>query len=244
LQVLTLIAMEAPARFAADPLRNEKIKVLDSIPVATPEEAARQVVCGQYEGYHAEKGVSPDSRTPTFAAVRLYVNNWRWQGVPFYLRSGKALASRLSEVVVQFHCPPHLMFPMPKDKVLECNRLSLCIQPDEGIHLHFQTKVPAEEGVSLRPADLEFHYRDSYPGVAIPEAYERLLLDALQGDASLFMRSDEIERAWEIMDPLIAAGASPEAPPPEAYPVGSHGPSCADAFLAADGREWLSQCHH
>jgi glucose-6-phosphate 1-dehydrogenase len=244
LQLLTLIAMEAPARFAADPLRNEKVKVLDAIPVPSAEDAARQVVCGQYTGYRSEKGVSPDSRTPTFAAVRLDVNNWRWQGVPFYLRSGKGLASRSSEVIVQFHCPPHLMFPVPKEELLECNRLSLCIQPDEGIHFRFQTKVPQKDGVVLRPADLEFHYRDAYPGVELPEAYERLLQDALHGDASLFMRSDEIERAWQIMDPLIAAAQRLDAPRPEEYVVGSAGPAIADTFLEADGRKWVTLCQH
>ncbi|HXG11825.1 MAG TPA: glucose-6-phosphate dehydrogenase [Gemmataceae bacterium] len=244
LQLMTLVAMEAPARFAADPLRNEKVKVLDAVPVLTAAEACRQVFCGQYAGYRSEPGVDPRSRTPTFAAVRLQVDNWRWRGVPFYLRSGKGLAARSSEVIIQFRCPPHLMFPLPPGTTLQCNRLSLCIQPDEGIHLNFQSKVPGEEGVKLCPADLEFHYKDAYPDLPIPEAYERLLLDAIQGDAALFMRSDEIERAWEIMDPLIAASERPDAPAPEIYAVGSAGPAGADAFLAREGRAWLSLCHH
>jgi glucose-6-phosphate 1-dehydrogenase len=237
LQLLTLVAMEAPARFAADPLRNEKVKVLDAVPVPTAQEAAQQVVCGRYSGYPSEPGVAPGSRTPTYAAVRLGVDNWRWRGVPFYLRSGKALQARDSEVVIQFHCPPHMMFPLPPGTTLQCNRLTICIQPHEGIRLNFQTKSP-DQGMVLRPADLEFLYRTAYPGVAIPEAYERLLLDAIQGDAALFMRSDEIERAWEIMDPLIAAAEQPGAPEPEAYAVGSEGPASAAAFLARDGRTW------
>jgi glucose-6-phosphate 1-dehydrogenase len=241
LQLLTLVAMEAPARFAADPLRNEKVKVLDAIPVPAPEEAAQQVVCGQYAGYRSEPGVAQGSRTPTYAAVRLTVDNWRWRGVPFYLRSGKGLAERSSEVIIQFHCPPHLMFPLPPGQTLQCNRLTLCIQPHEGIRLNFQTKAP-DQAMTLRPADLEFLYRTAYPGVAIPEAYERLLQDALHGDAALFMRSDEIERAWEIMDPLIAASQRPDAPEPEVYAVGSEGPASADAFLARDGRAW-QRCH-
>ena len=151
------------------------------------------MVIGQYEGYRKEKGVAPDSRTPTFAAVQLGIDNWRWRGVPFFLRSGKALASRLSEVVIQFRCPPHLMFPLPPGATLECNRLSICVQPDEGIHLNFQSKVPDEENTVLRPADMQFHYRDTYADRPIPESYERLLMDAIHGDASLFMRSDEIE---------------------------------------------------
>jgi glucose-6-phosphate 1-dehydrogenase len=243
LQLLVLVAMEAPARYAAEPLRAEKLKVLDSIPIQTPAEAARDVCTGQYEGYRSEKGVGPKSRTATFAAARLQVENWRWRHVPFYLRSGKAMGKRYSEVLVQFHCPPHLMFPLPEGQTLQCNQLSLCIQPDEGIHLNFQTKVPDEQ-MALRPADLEFHYKQAYPGVAIPEAYERLLQDALQGDAALFMSSTEIERAWAVMDPLIAAAEAADAPMPGVYPVGHPGPACADAFLAHDGRRWMTRCHH
>ncbi|HEV3256709.1 MAG TPA: glucose-6-phosphate dehydrogenase [Gemmataceae bacterium] len=242
LQLLAVVAMEAPAHFAAQPVRNEKLKVLEAVPVLTAEQAAGQVVLGQYEGYHSEPGVPAGSHTPTYAAVRLQIDNWRWQGVPFYLRSGKALDSRSSEVIIQFRCPPHLMFPMPPGATLQCNRLALCIQPDEGIHLNFQSKVP-DEGMAMRPADLEFHFRDIYAEGALPEAYERLLQDAVQGDATLFMRSDEIERAWEIMDPFIAAAERPDGPEPEAYAVGSQGPSCADAMLARDGRKWLAMCH-
>jgi glucose-6-phosphate 1-dehydrogenase len=243
LQLLTLVAMEAPSRFAADPLRNEKVKVLDAVAVHSAEEASALVVGAQYEGYRKEKGVAAQSRTPTFAVARLQVDNWRWRGVPFFLRSGKALAQRFSEVVIQFRCPPHLMFPLPPGETLQCNRLSLCIQPDEGIHFHFQSKVP-DEGMVLRPADLQFHYSDAYKDVAIPEAYERLLLDALHGDAALFMRSDEIERAWEIMDPLIAAAERPDGPDLQTYPVGSQGPKCAEEFLAPEGRSWLTLCNH
>jgi glucose-6-phosphate 1-dehydrogenase len=238
LQILTLVAMEGPARFAADPLRNEKLKVLDAIRLLTPEEAAKQIVCSQYAGYRSERGVAPDSKTPTFAAVRLNVDNWRWQGVPFYLRSGKGLKTRCSEVVIQFHCPPHLMFPLPPGTTLQCNRLTLVIQPNEGIYLNFQTKVP-DAGMELKPADLRFFYREAYPGVAIPEAYERLLLDAIQGDASLFMRSDEIERAWEIIDPFLAVTEATPAPQPEEYAIGTEGPKTAETFISGEGRRWL-----
>jgi glucose-6-phosphate 1-dehydrogenase len=244
LQLMAVVAMEAPARYAADTLRNEKVKVLDAIPIYSPEEAAANIVAGQYAGYRQEKGVPPDSRTPTFAAVQLHINNWRWQGVPFFLRSGKALASRASEVVIQFRCPPHLMFSLPPGATLQCNRLSICIQPDEGIHLNFQSKVPDEGGVKLHPSDMEFHYKTAYKNKPIPEAYEILLQDALAGDATLFMRSDEIERAWEIMDPLIAAAERKEAECPMDYARGSEGPACADKFLAKTGRQWLSLCHH
>jgi glucose-6-phosphate 1-dehydrogenase len=135
------------------------------------------------------------------------------------------------------------MFPLPPGMTLQCNRLTMEIQPNEGIHLNFQTKVP-DQGMGLKPADLSFHYKDSYPGVIIPEAYERLLQDALAGGAALFMRSDEIERAWEIMDPLIAATASADAPMPTEYPVNSQGPSCSDEFLARDGRKWVPLGQH
>jgi glucose-6-phosphate 1-dehydrogenase len=243
LQLLALVAMEAPARYAADPLRNEKVKVLDAVGVVSTGEAAARVCTGQYAGYRQEPHVAADSRTPTYAAVELAIDNWRWRGVPFFLRSGKALSRRLSEVVVQFRCPPHLMFPLPAGATLQCNRLALCIQPDEGIHLNFQSKVPDREAMVLRPADLEFHYRDTYGG-ALPEAYERLLHDAMHGDAALFMRSDEIERAWEIVDPLIAATEAADAPRPQEYAPGSDGPACADAFLARGGRSWLSLCGH
>jgi glucose-6-phosphate 1-dehydrogenase len=251
LQLLTLVAMEAPARFAADPLRNEKIKVLDAIPILTPDEMRQRVVLGQYTGYRREKGVAPDSRTPTYAALELGIDNWRWRGVPFFLRSGKALKSRSSEIVIQFRCPPHLMFPLPKGETLQCNRLSICVQPDEGIHINFQTKVPsfstpnedADTKTVLRPAALEFHYHDSYPDAPIPEAYERLLLDVMQGDAALFMRSDEIERAWEIMDPVIACAERDNCMPLEEYTSGSAGPRGAERFLAHTERTWLSLCH-
>jgi glucose-6-phosphate 1-dehydrogenase len=242
LQLLSLVAMEAPAKYAADPLRNEKVKVLDSVRVPTVEEARDQVCTGQYRGYRSEPGVAPDSKTPTYAAVRLEIDNWRWRGVPFYLRSAKALAKRSSEVIIQFLCPPHLMFPLPPGATLQCNRLTMEIQPNEGIHLNFQTKVP-DQGMGLKPADLKFHYADAYPGVVIPEAYERLLQDALAGDAALFMRSDEIERAWEIVDPFIAATDRAEAAPEE-YAVGSQGPACSDAFLEHDGRHWLALGQH
>jgi glucose-6-phosphate 1-dehydrogenase len=244
LQLLTLVAMEAPARFAADPLRNEKVKVLDAIPLYAQEEAKEHIVTGQYKGYLSEPGVSGRSRTPTFAAIELNIDNWRWRGVPFFLRSGKALKDRLSEVVIQFRCPPHLMFPLPPGTTLQCNRLSICVQPDEGIHLNFQSKVPDREAMLLQPADMEFHYKKAYPDAPIPEAYERLLQDALNGDASLFMRADELDKAWEIMDPLIAAVEDPGGGiTPAEYPVGSAGPTAANEFLARTGRKWISMCH-
>ncbi|MFO0851148.1 MAG: glucose-6-phosphate dehydrogenase [Gemmataceae bacterium] len=238
LQVMTLVAMESPTRYTADTLRNEKMKVLDSIAVPTPEQAKRAVVAGQYDGYRQEPGVPAGSKTPTYAAVKLGIENGRWKNVPFYLRSGKGLKARYSEVMIQFRCPPHLMFPLPPGETLQCNRMTLVLQPNEGIHLNFQTKVPEVDGVNLRPRDLSFDYKEAYGEKVLPEAYERLLLDAVQGDASLFMRADEIERAWEIMDPLIAAAESADAPDPQPYAVGSDGPACGAKLLENDGRAW------
>src|SRR5262245_24863720 len=241
LQVLTMVAMEAPARFNAELMRNEKVKVLDAVTVHDRLTACENLALGQYEGYKKEPGVAPNSRTPTYAALKLHVDNWRWRGVPFYLRSGKAMAARFSEVVIQFLCPPHLMFPLPPGEMLKCNKLTLRIQPNEGIRINFQTKVPDTERPQLRPADLRFEYRDAYGESPLPEAYERLILDAIQGDASLFMRSDEIERAWAIMDPIITATEASDGPTPQAYPIGSYGPKCADELLAKEGRTWQNE---
>jgi len=238
LQVMALVAMESPNRYSADTLRNEKVKVLESITIPSANEACKNVVVGQYAGYRQEPGVPADSKTPTFAAVKLMIQNSRWKNVPFYLRSGKGMKSRSSEIFIQFRCPPHLMFPLPPGEILKCNHMKLVLQPNEGIHLNFQTKVPEVDGVQLQPRDLSFDFKEAFSTKALPEAYERLLLDAIQGDAALFMRSDEIERAWEIMDPIIAATAGPDAPQPQEYAKGSQGPQCADTMLASEGRAW------
>jgi len=233
LQLLTVVAMEPPSNFQADLLRNEKVKVLNAVRRFTPESAIRTAVLAQYEGYLDETGVPSGSRTPTYAALRLDVENWRWHGVPFYLRSGKALDDKRTEIVIEFRKPPHMMFPQD----IGPNILAIQVQPNEGLHLEFQAKTP-DEKMELRPVDFEFHYEDSFGGQAIPDAYERLLLDAMNGDASLFTRSDEIEEAWEIMDPVIQGLAAPGAPPPSSYAVGSKGPDSADEFLAKDSRLW------
>lgn len=241
LQVLALTAMEGPSKFQADQLRNEKMKVLDSIRIPEGDEIAKHVAVGQYAGYldELEKATgSRESRTPTFAAIKLYVDNARWKNVPFFVRSGKGLKARYSEVMIQFRCPSHLMFPLPKDEVLQCNRMTLVLQPNEAIHLNFQTKVPDVDGVRLKPRDLKFNYREAYETHVLPEAYERLLLDAIQGEASLFIRSDEIERAWEIMDPIIAATQEHPDLIPESYPIGSQGPASADKLLLNNGKTW------
>lgn len=242
LQLLTLVAMEPPGRIEANDLRNEKVKVLDALRDVAPEYSSRNTVRGQYRGYRAEEGVDPASGTETYAAVRLYVDNWRWQGVPFYLRSGKHLKEKTSEIVVQFRRPPTQVFDVQAGVTeLFTNRLSICIQPDEGVHLRFIAKVP-DEGMATRPVDMDFHYSDSFVGQAIPEAYERLLLDALRGDASLFARSDEIECAWKFIDAIRAGWDGEGAPAMQIYEPGSWGPEAADTLVGHDGRWWVHDC--
>ena len=239
LQLLTLVAMEPPHAFEAEALRNEKVKVLSAIRRIHAEDVGRHAIPGQYRSYRDEPGVSPDSETATYAALRLHVDNWRWQGVPFYLRSGKALRSKSTEIIIQFRNPPHMLFPLAEDEDIPANTLAIFVQPDEGFHLEFQTKTP-EAGLQMRKAELEFHYHEAFSGQAIPDAYERLLLDALNGDASLFTRADEIEQAWGIVDPIISGLELPQAPRPYYYSEGSWGPVESDRFLGADGRAWLS----
>jgi glucose-6-phosphate 1-dehydrogenase len=236
LQLLSLVAMEPPASFEADAVRNETFKLLSSIrPVALTD-----TVRAQYEGYRQTEGVSPDSQTPTYAAVKLLVDNWRWKGVPFYLRSGKSLAVKTSQVIVEFQRPPHLMFHMPDEYKFIPNILSVCIQPDEGIHLMFEAKVP-DSDQDMRSVDMEFHYRDSFSGV-LPDAYERLILEALRGDASLFTRSDGIEAAWKLIDSIATGWETSNIPDLSLYRRGSWGPSDAGTLLARDGRIWRLGC--
>jgi glucose-6-phosphate 1-dehydrogenase len=231
LQLLTLTAMEPPSAFNARSLRDEKVKVLQAVrPIDVDD-----LVLGQYEGYRQEAGVVEDSQTPTFAALKLYVDNWRWQGVPFYLRSGKYLFGKTTQISLQFKRVPHLLFPEKTD--LAPNSLSLCIQPNEGVHLRFGTKIPGA-GMRTALADMEFDYGDHFGAHMLPEAYERLLLDAIQGDALLFTRSDEIELAWSLIDPLTVLR------PCATYERGSTGPAGAGRLLAHDGQQWLPGCDH
>jgi len=197
-------------------------------------------VRAQYAGYRDADGVAPDSQTPTFAALKLYIDNWRWQGVPFYLRSSKALAEKTSEIIIQFMRPPHLMFHLKDESEFTPNILSLCIQPDEGIHLRFEAKVPDSEQ-EMRSVNMDFHYRTSFDG-ALPDAYERLLLEALEGDATLFDRSDAIEAAWRLVDPVIQGWEKGDSPALAVYPSGSWGPLEADNLLVRDGRRWRLGC--
>ena len=233
-QLLTLTAMEAPAAFNADALRNEKVKVLQSIrPIEIYD-----VVLGQYKGYQETERVAPDSHTSTFAAMKLYVDNWRWQGVPFYLRSGKAMPEKTSEISVYFRHPPHNMFSADHHDTDFPNVLSIIIQPDEGIHLSFATKQP-DSYRDMQAVNMNFYYRDSFGKDALPDAYERLLLDALHEDASLFARADEIERSWELIDPIIRYAEDPLNPMPYIYEKGSWGPSQATELIEPNGGCWL-----
>ena len=236
LQLLALVAMEAPASFTADAVRNESAKVLQSIRQIDPADTVR----AQYDGYRDLEGVVRGSQTPTYAALKLYIDNWRWKGVPFYLRSGKALARKASEIAVVFQRPPHLMFNLPDDRDFTPNILSICIQPDEGIHLRFEAKQPGSDE-QMRSVEMDFHYRDSF-GDALPEAYEKLLLDALEGDASLFTRSDAIEASWKLIDPVLQTWEHRNWPELTSYAHGAWGPDAADALLAQGSRAWLLNC--
>jgi glucose-6-phosphate 1-dehydrogenase len=237
LQVLAVTLLEKPQRWGPDELRNARKALLDAVPVYSPAEVLKHTVLGQYAGYRQAPKVDPDSRTPTFAVVRFYIDNDRWHGVPVYLRSGKGMAARVSEVVIQFKRPVRMPFPMPA-KGPEANRLTLRIQPHEGIRLSFQVKEPdTPDGTRLHTSELAFDYEKEFGKTALPEAYERLLLDAIHGDPSLFMRSDVIERAWEIMDPIIAATEKAGVAPVE-YASGSWGPPQADEMLQTEQDHW------
>ncbi len=236
LQLLTLIGMEPAAPLNADTLRNEKVKVLSAVRPIELEDTVR----AQYEGYRSAEGVAEDSSTPTYAALKVYIDNWRWQGVPFYLRSGKALAKKHSEIAIVFKRPPMALFGLVNNRV--SNVLSILVQPDEGVHLSFEAKVP-DSSQEMRTVDLEFHYRDAFADRAIPDAYERLLLDALHSDALLFARSDEIVQAWQLIDPILHGWETPAAPSLTTYAKGSWGPKEADQLLAADGNLWQVTVH-
>jgi glucose-6-phosphate 1-dehydrogenase len=244
LQVLTLFAMEPPASYDADSVRNEKVKVLRAIRPLDEEAVAREEVRGQYAaslhagepvpGYREEPGVAPGSRVETYAAVRLWIDNWRWAGVPFLLRTGKRLAAKATEVVVRFRPAPNPVMDPREGDAPAPNALVLRIQPTEGISLYFEAKVPGLTG-AMRPVSMDFDYRTAFPGSESPEAYQRLLLDAMLGDATLFARRDEVEAAWPLVAPILAAWDAGGEPEP--YPAGSWGPESAGELLD-EGRHW------
>jgi len=241
IQVLGMAAMEPPASFDAESLRNERIKLLRAVRPFQPQDVVRDTLRAQYDGYRQEPGVAPDSHTPTFAVLKLFIDNWRWQGVPFYLRSGKSLAAKATSIVIQFKSVPHVMFPLPPGQGIRPNSLAICLQPDEGMHLQFEVKEP-DTLAAMRPVDMEFHYADDFGPGAIPDAYERLLLDAFHGDPSLYTRGDSIELAWALIDPILQGWELPVAPPLLTYAPGTWGPPESGARMAAEGRAWSADC--
>jgi glucose-6-phosphate 1-dehydrogenase len=245
MQLLALLAMEPPAVFEANRLRDEKLKVLEAIVPPTVEEVPTMAVRAQYgpgvvhgaelPGYRQEPGVAADSRTETYAALKLEVSNWRWAGVPFYLRTGKRLARKVTEIAVILRPVPHLAFQSQGSVGIQANQIVLTVQPDEGVSVSLGAKIPGPR-MRIRPVNMEFHYGTSFVSES-PEAYERLILDAMRGDATLFTRNDEIEALWGIIDPILAAWPEDRLSEIPQYTAGSAGPPEADALLD-DGRKW------
>ena len=246
LQVLSLIAMEPPVSLEAEAVRDEKVKLLKSIRALTPADVAKQVVRGQYfagsvdgqprPGYRQETKVNPNSNVETFVAMKLLIDNWRWSGVPFYLRTGKNLPMSASEVRIQFRPTPNVLFAAQCGSHLDANALTLRLQPNEGITLHFNGKVPGMT-IGVRPVRMHFSY-DAEFGAYTPEAYERLLLEAITGDATLFIRRDEVETAWQIVDSIRAGWQGKPLTNREFYAAGTWGPIAAEDLLAQSGHEW------
>jgi glucose-6-phosphate 1-dehydrogenase len=246
LQLLCLTAMEPSVGFSADAVRDEKTKLLRGVRPLTPDEVLRNAVRGQYgpgkvdgkevPGYREEPDVARDSQTETYAALKLSIENWRWEGVPFYLRSGKRLAKRVTEIAIHFKRPPMLMFRACALDEVSPNVLVMRIQPDEGISLTFEVKPPGPD-ICVSPLSLDFKYKQAF-GSAPPEAYETLLEDCIEGDSTLFTRHDWVELAWSLVDPIIKTWSKPTAKDFQNYPAGSWGPREADEFIQRDGRRW------
>ena len=243
LQLLCHVAMEPPVNFAAEEVRNEKVKVLEAIAAPTAEQIETMAVRAQYArghsggedvpGYTEEPGVPEDSTTETFAALRLEVDNWRWAGVPFYVRTGKRLARKVTEIAVTLKPVPHLAFSQDGSLGVRPNQLVLTVQPNEGVSLQLGAKIPGTRMV-IRPVNMEFLYGTAFMSQS-PEAYERLITDAMRGDATLFTRNDEVEAQWNICDPIVQTWEGTPGPLPQ-YPAGSQGPAEADSLLLDDDR--------
>jgi glucose-6-phosphate 1-dehydrogenase len=244
LQLLTLLCMEPPVRFSADAVRDEKVKVLHAIDPPDPEEVPDMAVRAQYgpgvsggeqvKGYLEEEGVPPDSTTETYAALRLEVDNWRWAGVPIYLRTGKRLARKITEIAVTLQPVPHVAFQQDGSLGVQPNQIILTMQPNEGVSISLGAKIPGTR-MRIRPVNMEFLYGTAFLSES-PEAYERLIMDAMRGEATLFTRDDEVEAQWRICDPILAAWSRLPGPLPR-YPAGSSGPAEADAILR-EGHRW------
>jgi glucose-6-phosphate 1-dehydrogenase len=244
IQLLCLTAIEPPQAFAADAVRDEKMKVLRSLRPLSGGDVASNVVRGQY-GAGAVNGsiakgfadeIGRPTRTETFVALKTHIDNWRWAGVPFYLRTGKRLPQRVSEIVIQFRAIPHSIFGRDAG-MIEPNRLVLRLQPDEGVRLQLMSKDPGPGGMRLKTTPLNLSYADTFKA-RWPEAYERLILDVVRGNATLFMRRDEVEAAWAWVEPILDQWET-AGPALAQYPAGSWGPSAAVALMARDDRSWL-----
>ena len=245
MQVLALTLMEPPGS-VDDGIRDEKVKALRAVVIPTPEQVLTDVVRGQYDSgwsegvavpaYRQEPNVDPHSHTETYVAMKLQVDNWRWAGVPFYIRTGKRLPKRLTEVALQFQRVPHLAFTAAESRQLQPNALVLRIQPDEGVALRFGAKVPGQS-FQVRDVLMDMSYGTSFIEEA-PDAYERLLLDAMVGDPTLFIRTDEVDQAWQIVDPILETWSSGRQVPLAGYAAGTWGPKQADQLIERDGRQW------
>jgi glucose-6-phosphate 1-dehydrogenase len=245
LQLLALLTMEPPTSFEANRLRDEKLKVLEAIPPPTIEDVPAKTIRAQYApgvvggkrvpGYLEEPGVAADSRTETYAALRLQISNWRWAGVPFVLRTGKRLPRKVTEIAVILKPVPHLAFRSTGSLGVQQNQIILTVQPDEGVSVSLGAKIPGPS-MRIRPVNMEFRYGTSFMSES-PEAYERLILDAMRGDATLFTRNDEIEALWGIIDPILTAWHEDTTSPVPQYAAGTAGPAEADQLLG-DGRRW------
>lgn len=247
MQILTLVAMEPPVNMDGDSIRNEKLKVLKALRPITHDNASEKTVRGQYSagfikgepvpGYNEEKGGNPKSTTESFVAIRVDIDNWRWAGVPFYLRTGKRMTTKRSEVVIYFKQLPHNIF---KDSYRELpqNKLVIRLQPDEGVEIEMLNKVPGiGKGIKLQKTMLDLSFSDAFRNDHVANAYERLILETMIGNQSLFIRRDEVERSWAWIDSILEAWESSNEPP-RSYPAGSGGPVASVALLARDGREW------
>jgi glucose-6-phosphate 1-dehydrogenase len=246
MQVLALTLMESPTSTDADRIRDEKVKLLRAIDIPTPDEAVDKAVRAQYTagtidgdkviGYRQEPDVSPDSETETYLALRLRVENWRWAGVPIFVRTGKRLPARVTEVALTFRQVPFLLFDHRTSRDLRPNTLILRIQPDEGISLEFGAKVPGEK-FHIRSVAMDFSYAEAFAGAEAADGYERLIHDAMVGDATLFIRSDEVRQAWKIVDPYLQAWSQPGGAM-QSYEAGTWGPHMADLLVERSGDEW------
>jgi glucose-6-phosphate 1-dehydrogenase len=245
MQLLALTAMEPPVSLDPEAIRDEKVKLLKAVQpltlgpdgdVVRAQYAAGLVGGGQTPGYRQEAGISPQSVTETFAALRLAINNWRWAGVPFYLRSGKRMARGVTEIAIQFKCPPGTLFAGTGEFDLAANTLAFQIQPDEGSTVLLNAKIPGLE-TRTQPVKMHFRYATTF-GSNTPEAYERLVLDAMVGDGTLFIRGDETETSWKLVTPILDRWQAQGGEGLDEYPAGSWGPKTADALLAPRGHEW------